>query len=186
MIFFAHYGRPNNNKEKRTQEFFSEKLAKFIYQVCQNNHSISQIFSSQQVKAEQRKEKSEQHRSFWSLLCIQLVQQKPKGKKLTKAPMMHLGCVKHLFGVDMGFLGLHIGSMGPVRPRSDPARLLQASSETICPPRLRQTPSRPQSASIPIYLALNPICLSFSKPSRPRFGPIQPPFGTLRPRFGPI
>uniref|UniRef100_A0A2N9HAW0 Uncharacterized protein n=1 Tax=Fagus sylvatica TaxID=28930 RepID=A0A2N9HAW0_FAGSY len=95
-----------------------------------------------------------------------------KGKKLTKAPIMHLGCVTHLFGVDMGFLGLHIDSMGPVRPRSDPARLLQAISTSvwystthfssfkpsrhrsahprsvtappspICPPRLRQTAPR--------------------------------------------
>jgi hypothetical protein len=158
---------PTTTKRKRTQEFFSEKLAKFIYQVCQNNHSISQIFSSQQVKAEQRKEKSKKHRSFWSLLCIQLVQQKPKGKKLTNAPIMHLSCVKHLFGVDMGFVGLHIGSMGPVRPRSDPARLLQASSETICLPRLHQTPSRPQSASVLIYLGFNPNCSASVQTSRP-------------------
>ena len=35
---------------------------------------------------------------------------------------MLFDCVKHLFGVDMGFLGLHIGSMGHVRPRSGTLR----------------------------------------------------------------
>uniref|UniRef100_A0A2N9FBM7 Uncharacterized protein n=1 Tax=Fagus sylvatica TaxID=28930 RepID=A0A2N9FBM7_FAGSY len=67
----------------------------------------------------------------------------------------------------MGFVGLHIGSMGPVRPRSDPARLLQASSETICLPRLHQTPSRPQSASVLIYLGFNPNCSASVQTSRP-------------------
>jgi|UniRef100_A0A2N9HIQ7 hypothetical protein len=94
-----------------------------------NNHSISQIFSSQQVKAEQRKAKSEQEQ---------------KRKKLTKAHIVHLGCVKHPLG-------------------SDPICLLQARS-------VRHLHEQSNLSSAPIRSvsfkpALVSMCLSSVKPS---------------------
>jgi hypothetical protein len=43
-------------------------------------------------------------------------------KKLTKAHVVHLGCIKHLLGFDVSLLGLCFGSMGPVQNRSFPPR----------------------------------------------------------------
>uniref|UniRef100_A0A2N9GCY6 Uncharacterized protein n=2 Tax=Fagus sylvatica TaxID=28930 RepID=A0A2N9GCY6_FAGSY len=43
-----------------------------------------------------------------------------KGNKLTKAHVVHLGCIKHLLGFGVSLLGLCLGSVGPVRHRSVP------------------------------------------------------------------
>uniref|UniRef100_A0A2N9H570 Uncharacterized protein n=1 Tax=Fagus sylvatica TaxID=28930 RepID=A0A2N9H570_FAGSY len=67
-----------------------------------------------------------------------------QGKKLTKAHVVHLDCIKHLLGFDASLLGLHLSSVGPVRPWSDPSRLRHGSSR------------HPQALSRP--------CLGFIKP----------------------
>uniref|UniRef100_A0A2N9HKX5 Uncharacterized protein n=1 Tax=Fagus sylvatica TaxID=28930 RepID=A0A2N9HKX5_FAGSY len=115
---------------------------------------------------------------------------------------MHLGCVKHLFGVDMGFLGLHIGSMGHVRPQFgtlrpslaspshlglglvlyDPSQLLRAISvPSICldldllstAPRICSVNLDMRASSIR-YGSFEPELLLL-EPNLPLLGPICPP-----------
>ena len=93
---------------------------------------------------------------------------------------MLLGYVKHLFGVDMGFLGLHIGSMGHVRPRSGTLRPSSAPKKKtvksllgfnlICSeyPKNSQISTQPRSRTFSaptICPASVSVCLSSVKPS---------------------
>ena len=93
---------------------------------------------------------------------------------------MLLGCVKHLFGVDIGFLGLHIGSMGHVRPRSGTLRPSSAPKKKTVKsllgfnlifseyPKNSQISTRPRSRTFSaptICLASVSVCLSSVKPS---------------------
>uniref|UniRef100_A0A2N9IHD5 Uncharacterized protein n=1 Tax=Fagus sylvatica TaxID=28930 RepID=A0A2N9IHD5_FAGSY len=100
-----------------------------------------------------------------------------KGRKLTKAHVVHLGCIKHLLSFDASLLGLRLDSVGPARHQSNPLGLIKAQSG---PPRPRSSPPRSNMA-----------CLGSFKPALPQSGPLQSDMACLGsfepalPRSGP-
>ena len=113
MIFLLITANPT--KRKGLKNSFQKNSPSSHIKYVNQTFNISDIFITiGSGRTKKRRIRATQY--FWSLLFIQLVQQEQRGKKLTKARIVHLGCIKHLFGADMSFLGLYIGSVGLVRP----------------------------------------------------------------------